>query len=634
MANLIPTIGLEIHVQLDTKSKMFCRCDNNAEGKAPNTVVCPVCMGFPGTLPVANAQAIAWGAQAALALGCTINKFQRFDRKNYFYPDLPKGYQISQFFFPAGEHGQITIDYLPETGQDRAEFAVRIKRVHLEEDAGKLVHAKDGILVDFNRCGTPLLEIVTEPDMHNPREARAFMQELQRIVRALGVSLADMEKGHLRVDANISMAEAGSETLGTLVELKNMNSFRFVEKALAYEVVRQTEAITLGQSISKETRGWDEKINMTLSQRSKEEFNDYRYFPEPDLPPIVLTDAQIEEWRFKLVNLPAQLRQIALAKGLPYSRVVELQEAGHLFKLIKLIENDPKLVKRICAAVLEVKIGESPKFIKERLENAGIRSLNNLVDVTNYLMREIGHPAHVFDFDKLGGKIKITASQGGELIETLDDKKHRLFAGDIIAVNEKGEVVDLLGIMGLKNSVVSDNTKRILLFLDNNDPARIRKTSMNQAIRTEAAVLNEKGVDPNLALDALYRGIELYEKYASGLVISETVDIYEEKPKTNRNDGNKNAAPVSIYGIDLYGMKASLEALINYLNQVYSAAARRARRRFQCLENFINPYFSDGLPSEFNLNPSCTQDAAMQLCELRHNADEYIKKEHPDTADA
>ena len=197
------------------------------------------------------------------------------------------------------------------------------------------------------------------------------------------------------------------------------------------------------------------------------------------------------------------------------------------------IENDPKLVKRICAAVLEVKIGESPKFIKERLENAGIRSLNNLVDVTNYLMREIGHPAHVFDFDKLGGKIKITASQGGELIETLDDKKHRLFAGDIIAVNEKGEVVDLLGIMGLKNSVVSDNTKRILLFLDNNDPARIRKTSMNQAIRTEAAVLNEKGVDPNLALDALYRGIELYEKYASGLVISETVDIYEEKPKTN-----------------------------------------------------------------------------------------------------
>ncbi len=343
MANLIPTIGLEIHVQLDTKSKMFCRCDNNAEGKAPNTVVCPVCMGFPGTLPVANAQAIAWGAQAALALGCTINKFQRFDRKNYFYPDLPKGYQISQFFFPAGEHGQITIDYLPETGQDRAEFAVRIKRVHLEEDAGKLVHAKDGTLVDFNRCGTPLLEIVTEPDMHNPREARAFMQELQRIVRALGVSLADMEKGHLRVDANISMAEAGSETLGTLVELKNMNSFRFVEKALAYEVVRQTEAITLGQSISKETRGWDEKINMTLSQRSKEEFNDYRYFPEPDLPPIVLTDAQIEEWRFKLVNLPAQLRQIALAKGLPYSRVVELQEAGHLFKLIKLIENDPKL---------------------------------------------------------------------------------------------------------------------------------------------------------------------------------------------------------------------------------------------------------------------------------------------------
>ncbi|MFA5967044.1 MAG: Asp-tRNA(Asn)/Glu-tRNA(Gln) amidotransferase subunit GatB [Patescibacteria group bacterium] len=340
MDKLVPTIGLEIHVQLATKSKMFCRCDNNAEGKAPNTVVCPVCMGFPGTLPVTNVVAVEWGAKAALALGCQINAFQRFDRKNYFYPDLPKGYQISQFFFPVGENGKITIDYLPETGQDKAEFTTRIKRVHLEEDAGKLVHAKDSTLVDFNRCGTPLLEIVTEPDIHSPREAKAFIQELQRIVRALGISQADMEKGHLRVDANISMAPIGSKTLGTLVELKNMNSFRFVEKALDYEVNRQTEVIQGGGKIIKETRGWDEKNNTTLAQRSKEEFNDYRYFPEPDLPPIVLMELDIKKWQTELVNLPAALRQAAAEKGLSYGRTVELQEAGQLARLINLLQVD------------------------------------------------------------------------------------------------------------------------------------------------------------------------------------------------------------------------------------------------------------------------------------------------------
>jgi len=343
MTKLIPTIGLEIHVQLATKSKMFCRCDNNAEGKDPNTVVCPICMGLPGTLPVTNALSIQWGVQVAQALECQINHFQRFDRKNYFYPDLPKGYQISQFFFPVGEHGKITIDYLPETGGTKAEFTTRIKRVHLEEDAGKLIHVKNGTLVDFNRCGTPLLEIVTEPDIHSPREARAFMQELQRIVRALGISMADMEKGHLRVDANISLAKEGDSALGILTELKNMNSFRFVEKALDYEIKRQTELLESGGEIVKETRGWDEKTNSTVAQRSKEEFNDYRYFPEPDLPPVVLSSKQINQWKTELVKLPADLRQAASDRGLAYGRIVELQEAGHLSKLISLIETNSSI---------------------------------------------------------------------------------------------------------------------------------------------------------------------------------------------------------------------------------------------------------------------------------------------------
>src|SRR3989344_1729306 len=290
------TIGLEIHVQLGTKSKMFCRCDNNSDTAKPNTNVCPVCMGYPGTLPVINGQAIDWGIKTALALGCSVNPLQRFDRKNYFYPDLPKGYQISQFFYPVGEKGNLVVDYLGTDRKTKHEFTVGITRLHLEEDAGKLVHTSDATLVDLNRCGTPLAEIVTEPDIKSPEEARAFMQELQCLVRLLGVSSADMEKGHLRVDANVSVRPIGQPTLGAKVEVKNMNSFKFMEQALKFEIVRQTEMLERGEKIEQETRGWDEKTNSTVSQRSKEGSVDYRYFPEPDLPPITINDEQIEKW--------------------------------------------------------------------------------------------------------------------------------------------------------------------------------------------------------------------------------------------------------------------------------------------------------------------------------------------------
>lgn len=372
----LPTIGLEIHVQLATKSKMFCRCDNNAEGKEPNTVTCPVCMGFPGTLPVGNQQVIEWGVKSALALGCEINKFQRFDRKNYFYPDLPKGYQISQFFYPVGENGNITIDYQPDTGADRREFSVRLKRLHLEEDAGKLVHVKDGTLVDFNRCGTPLMEIVTEPDIHLPKDARAFIQELQRMVRALGVSMADMEKGHLRVDANISLAPEGSTELGTLVELKNMNSFRFVERALDYEVGRQTEVLESGGKITKETRGWDEKNNITVSQRTKEESTDYRYFPEPDLPPIVITDAEINQWKTELPKLPADLRKEAIDSGLPYGRIIELQESDNLTKVLTLLDTNKSMDIYLVANWVN-KDFPKPKYFEDFIQTVKHNNLSN-----------------------------------------------------------------------------------------------------------------------------------------------------------------------------------------------------------------------------------------------------------------
>lgn len=336
-------IGLEIHIQLDTKSKMFCRCDNNSDNAQPNTNVCPICMGFPGTLPVANRQAILWGTKTALALGCQINPVQRFDRKNYFYPDLPKGYQISQFFFPVGEHGRVEIDYLASDRKTKVEFGVGITRLHLEEDAGKLLHDAERTLVDLNRCGTPLMEIVTEPDIKSPEQARAFLQELQRIVRNLGVSKADMEKGHLRVDGNISLMPVGSTQFGAKVEVKNINSFKFLEQALKYEIQRQTEQLEKGALIIQETRGWDEKRNITVSQRVKEGSVDYRYFPEPDLPPIVVDDTVKADAALNMAQLPKAMRSWAEERGLAYSRVAELQDMGVLPLYVTTLGLDTKM---------------------------------------------------------------------------------------------------------------------------------------------------------------------------------------------------------------------------------------------------------------------------------------------------
>lgn len=323
------TIGLEIHVQLATHSKMFCGCDNNSENAEPNTNVCPVCMGYPGTLPVMNEKAVEYGVRLAKALGCEINRFQRFDRKNYFYPDLPKGYQVSQFFFPVGEHGNVKIDHLAADRKTKKEFEVGITRLHLEEDAGKLSHTAEGTLVDLNRCGTPLAEIVTGPDLRTPEEAKAFMQELQRIVRAMGVSSADMEKGHLRVDGNISVRPVGQKELGSKVEIKNMNSFKFLEQALHYEIERQITAVEAGEQIVQETRGWDEKTGTTISQRIKEGSVDYRYFPEPDLPPLQITDEWLSAIEYNEGLLPATVRN-EVAEKLNYGRAWELQDKGAL----------------------------------------------------------------------------------------------------------------------------------------------------------------------------------------------------------------------------------------------------------------------------------------------------------------
>ena len=297
-----PTIGLEVHIELNTKSKMFCSCLNSPDERHPNVNVCPICMGHPGVLPVINKEAVRKVIKTGLALNCQIPEYSKFDRKNYFYPDLPKGYQISQYDMPLSQKGFLDVE-----GKK-----IRITRVHLEEDTGRLIHEKDCSLVDFNRAGIPLMELVTEPDLRSAKESRKFAEGLHLILHYLDVSDADMEKGEMRVEVNISLSKKQGE-LGTKVEIKNLNSFRSVERAIEYEIKRQTEILGKKGKIIQETRGWDDIKGITVSQREKEEAHDYRYFPEPDLPPLHFTKKETEEIKAEIPELP-QKRRERLAK--------------------------------------------------------------------------------------------------------------------------------------------------------------------------------------------------------------------------------------------------------------------------------------------------------------------------------
>lgn len=344
-------IGLEIHAQLNTKSKLWCDCDNDAFGAEPNTRVCPVCMGFPGMLPVLNKAALQKATRGAAALGCQIQRFSKFDRKNYFYPDLPLGYQISQYDQPIALDGHVQIE------MDHEAFKIGITRVHLENDAGKLVHTKTGTLCDYNRSGTPLVEIVTEPDLRSPEQAKVLAQEIQKILRFVDASDADMEKGMMRFDASISLRPKGEDKLYPRVEIKNLNSFTSLQKALTYEYNRQRKLWEAGTPPEKEaTVGWLDDEEKTQMLRDKESAHDYRYFPEPDLPPVTFTKDQIKAIEDSLPELPlVKLHRYQESFGLSEQDALKLAESAHLsqfFEETAELSSNPKKAANIVLSVI------------------------------------------------------------------------------------------------------------------------------------------------------------------------------------------------------------------------------------------------------------------------------------------
>ncbi|MEI6597038.1 MAG: Asp-tRNA(Asn)/Glu-tRNA(Gln) amidotransferase subunit GatB [bacterium] len=432
-------IGLEIHAELKTKSKMFCECNNDAQGKKPNITVCPICMAHPGTLPLPNKQAIEWTILIGLALNCKINELSKFDRKNYFYPDLPKGYQISQYDLPIAYDGFLEVNGKP----------VLITRIHLEEDTGKLIHpaGKKYSLVDYNRAGTPLIELVTEPVIRDAATAKKFAQNYQQILRSLDISNADMEKGEMRCEANISVQEKskweynngqilpiGKYKLNPKVELKNINSFRYMEKAVDYEIKRQIKALGDGEKLTQETRGWNNDKNITFSQRIKETSADYRYFPEPDIPPLKISQKWIEKIKNHMSELPAQKTKRFIDEYLFNEKEAEI------------LAGDKNLAK-----FTEQVISELRAWIKSTGDDWE-RQKHKLAKATaNWLINELFK--HLKADDKSINKLKITPENFAEFICLVYQNKINSSAAQAILEHmykNGGDPTDIMSNLGLE----------------------------------------------------------------------------------------------------------------------------------------------------------------------------------------
>jgi len=439
-----PTIGLEIHAELKTNSKMFCSCKNDPDEKRPNYNVCPICMAHPGTLPVANQEAIKNVIKTGLALNCAVSRNSKFDRKNYFYPDLPKGYQISQYDMPLCEKGFLEIEG----------HKIRITRIHLEEDTGRLAHPEgaDYSLVDYNRAGLPLMELVTEPDITSGREARLFAEELQMIFKYLGVSSADMEKGQMRVEVNISISK--DKKLGTKVEIKNLNSFKVVEKAVDFEIARQTEALENGEKIVQETRGWHDKKEITFSQREKEEAHDYRYFPEPDLPPLHFKEEFIEEIKGTIPELPEQKRlRFAKEYGLD-------KNAIEIFVVSKdLSEYFEKVVSEFDEWLKSENISGSEKLYK-LVANYLISDIQGLLKGKEFIETEFKiTPENFAEFIKMIFKEEISSKVAKMVL--LDMFNTGADPSQIVKDNNLGQMTDDSALEKIIKEVIEKNPKPV-----------------------------------------------------------------------------------------------------------------------------------------------------------------------------
>ena len=446
MSKYTAVIGMEIHVELKTKSKMFCACKNGLGLETePNINICPVCTAQPGTLPVPNRQAIEFVQLAGLALNCQLRLDSKFDRKNYFYPDIPKGYQISQYDQPFCEAGHL----------DVLDKKIGVTRIHLEEDTGKLVHPKGAnySLVDFNRAGVPLMELVTEPDIETAEEARVFCQKLQQICRYLKISDADMEKGHMRCEVNLSLYKKGEEKLsGTKVEVKNINSFKFVEKAIAYEIERQTEMLEKGEKIVQETRGWDANRNATVSQRKKESAHDYRYFPEPDIPPFQFTAEYAEDLKRKLPELPDQ--KVKRFK----------EEYGLADDAILVLTTDPALADYFENVVSEIKEKINCGEFSVPLEKCLALSANYIVGELRKHLMTSGEgienlkitPENYAELIAIVGEGKISSSGAqtvlAEMYATGGDPSQIIEAKNLIQMSDAGELEKIVDEVLAKNS--------------------------------------------------------------------------------------------------------------------------------------------------------------------------------------